>query len=186
MTMDGADAFNNLNATLNNGFIIHDVYNSFVLTSSNIGDVICQNGRTLTYSTQTFNKIDFSNDPTVGTYTIVDNDGQLYRQYKNLPFNIDNKNEIEVPTPQAFFKDYYVDGAFNPASGDLGLYVDGSGTIDYSVTDYDTIYDEDNNVIKILKTGAYLLEDYLADGSESYVRKNSINALVSSDPTKYP
>lgn len=185
MSMDGADAFNKLKAVLNSGFTIHDASNNFVINSSNIGDVICQNGRTLTYGSQTFNKIDFSNDPAVGKYTIVDNDGQIYRQYKNLPFKVDNKFEIEVPTPQAFFKDYYIDGAFNPASGDLGLYV-ADGTINYSVTDYDTIYDEDNNVLKMLKTGAYLLEDYISNGDKSYVRKNSISDIVTSNVDKYP
>lgn len=186
MSMDGADVFNKLHAVLNNGFTIHDASNSIEINSANITSVIGQNGRTLSYSSQSFNKIDFSNDPAVGTYSIVNNDGQLYRKYQNLPFTIDSKTEIEVPTPQSYFADYYIDGAFNPASGDLGLYKDATGDIDYSVTDYDMIYDEDNNVIKMLKTGAYLFEDYLSDGNASYVRKNSIEDIINDGVLECP
>ncbi len=186
LSMDAADLLNKLNLVLNNGFVIHDASNNYAITASNIGNVKCQNGRVLTYSTQTFNEINFSNDPATGTYTIVNNDGKLYRKYSNLPFAIDGKREVEVPTPQAFFKDYYVDNAFNPASGDLGKYNDGDGTVDYSVTDYDTIYDETNNVAKLLKTGAYLFEDYISNGDESYSRKNSLTDIINSDTDKYP
>ncbi len=182
ISMDGADAFNKLNATLNNGFTIHDASNANIIDSSNIADVIGQNGRTLNYNTATFNVINFSNDPAVGSYTAVVNDERIYRKYANLPFSIDGKTEVEIPTPQAFFKEYYVDGAFNPASGDLGLY--NGGSIDYTETDYDTLYDETNNVLHLLKTGAYLLEDYLADEDASYVRKNSIADII--DTAGYP
>lgn len=162
MSMQMADAFNNMNFSLSSGFKIRTDDNAYVINSSNIGSVICQNGRTLSYTMGSFREINFSNNPTDANVwnSLDDVEGGIYRVYENLPFNIDGQNKIVLPTAQSYFHDYFKEDAFNPNSGDLGLY-QGPGTAP-SYTEYSIslLYD-DSNKDMLLKTGATLFEDYL-------------------------
>ena len=162
MSMDMADAINNLKPIFSSGFEIKNSDGTIVIDSSNIGSVICQNGRTLSYSISSFRTINFSNDPgDANIWNSLDEvEGGIYRVYENLPFNINGENKISLPTAQSYFHDYFKDDAFNPNSGDLGLYQGPGVTPDYSNHDISTIY-ADTNRDALLKTGATLFEDYL-------------------------
>lgn len=84
----------------------------------------------------------------IDSYSMLEKDGKLYRKY-TLPFKVNNSNDIEVPTAQTYFSEYYKDGAFNPSTGDLNL--SGGETDPYS----------DANKANWIITGADLLADYM-------------------------
>ncbi|MCH5194440.1 MAG: hypothetical protein J1F11_10795 [Oscillospiraceae bacterium] len=188
VSMDCGDLLKNLNIKLNNGFAIRDESGSHILRYDDLSDVKVQNRGKLSDcvnmdpSEAPWNIINFSGEPGVGTYEkFVKDDGKIFRLYKDLPFTLNGDNFVEVPTPQSYYSEYYIEDAFNPDTGDLGLY--NSGRIEYTEYDYDTIYHKDN-VLNLLKTGAYLFEDYLSDGVEGYTRKNNLGDII--DANSYP
>lgn len=97
----------------------------------------------------------------MNTFTIQKKDGKLYRRYENLPFNVDGKNYVDVPTAQAYFGEYFKNGAFHDETGELKDY---NNQTNYSLTatcnEYSNIY-SDTNKNKWLITGADMLADYL-------------------------
>ncbi len=92
--------------------------------------------------------------------TVKDSNDRIFKQYI-LPFQIDGSNTIEVPTAQAYFNDYFADGAFHESTGELKNF-DNPTVADPTHPDnaYSNIYSQTNK-IKWLNSGADLLADYL-------------------------
>lgn len=95
-----------------------------------------------------------------GYNTVTDSNERIFRQY-TLPFQIDGSNTIEVPTAQAYFNDYFKDGAFHESTGDLKDFDNPTVTDPMDPCNaYTNIYSLTNKN-KWLSSGADLLADYL-------------------------
>ena len=87
-------------------------------------------------------------------------DGKIYREY-TLPFQVDGKNTIEIPTAQAYFAEYFKENAFHETTGDLKNHSQQTNANPADpVNAYTTIY-SDSNKDQWLLTAADMLEDYL-------------------------
>lgn len=115
----------------------------------------------------------------INDFTTVKNDDRIYRKY-SLPFQVDGKNEIEVPTAQAYFAEYFVDGAFHETTGDLKNYNDQTNDNPAdSANAYSTIYSTTNKQAW-LYDAADMLSEYLdlpavASGSPKRTITSMIN-----------
>lgn len=96
----------------------------------------------------------------INNFTIEKKDGKIYRKY-TLPFSVGGQNEIIVPTAQAYFGEYFKEGAFHETTGELKNF--SYQTVD-DPTDpnnaYSVIYGSSNKMSWLL-TAADMLEDYL-------------------------
>lgn len=146
--------YTNANLKLCQNYNIIDAVSGAVEASSSDTVVFMMNGAIVNPETTT---TPFE----INSYTAVkDSDGRIFRQY-TLPFQIDGSSTIEVPTAQAYFNDYFKDGAFHDTTGELK---DFSNPTIADPTDtcnaYANIYSTTNKN-SWLNSGADLLADYL-------------------------
>lgn len=115
------------------------------------GTTVTLNNSLTTSSTAAFN---------LNTFSIEKKNEKLYRRYTNLPFSVDGKNYVDVPTAQAYFGEYFRNGAFHEETGELK---DFSNQSNYNLSDpvnaYSNIYSTANKNSWLL-TGADMLADY--------------------------
>ncbi len=145
------------------GYTIKNKSGTITYTDSDIGSSVkvVNNGAVSSLSTcseQGFDINKFAN--------VKDKDGRIYRKY-TLPFNVDGQNTIEVPTAQAYFGDFFRDGAFHDLpdknAGDLKNFSDQTNDDPAHINnDFSTIYSQTNKDAWLL-TGADMLATYLKD-----------------------
>lgn len=151
--------FQNANLKLCDNFTIKNASGSLTYTLADFGTncIVVMNGAPdslSTYQASGTSGFDINN------FTAVNKDGRIHRQY-TLPFAVDGVNLIEVPTAQAYFSKYFVDGAFHETTGDLKNYfVQTNDNPANAVNAYSTIYADSNKNYWLL-TGADLLAEYL-------------------------
>lgn len=99
----------------------------------------------------------------INDFDVVKNEDRIYRKY-SLPFQVDGKNEIEVPTAQAYFAEYFKDGAFHETgkmAGDIKNYNDQTNANPAHANNaYNVIYG-DTNKQAWMYDAADMLEEYL-------------------------
>ncbi|MDE7302026.1 MAG: hypothetical protein K2N60_01760 [Oscillospiraceae bacterium] len=129
----------------------------------------------------------------INHFTAVKNEGKIYRQY-TLPFQVDGQNTIEIPSAQAYFAEYFKDGAFHETTGDLKNYTDQSNDDPADPANaYSVIYSDaaGGNKDMWLLTAADMLEDYLeltavADGSPARTITSMIDDAEISNVESFP
>ncbi|MGN0674793.1 MAG: hypothetical protein ACI4KG_03525 [Oscillospiraceae bacterium] len=96
----------------------------------------------------------------INTYTTEKKDGKIYRKYV-LPFNVNSSNEITVPTAQAYFGEYFKDGAFHETTGELKNFSDQANDDPTDPNNaYSVIY-SNSNKNSWLYSAADMLAEYL-------------------------
>lgn len=117
----------------------------------------------------------------INKYDIVTKGGKLYRNYKNLPISIGGLNEIDIPTAQAYFGEYFREDAFHESTGELKDF-NNQGISDPTdpVNEYGNIYSTANKN-KWLKTGVDMLAEYAGLSAKADGSSYTINEIISGE-----
>ncbi len=152
------DHFSDANLQLCSGFTISNQSGTYTATSADLASCVFTKNGVIVNSTDIVTTTDAFD---INSYTAVkDSDGRVFRQYK-LPFAVNGNTTIEVPTAQAYFRDYFKEDAFHDSTGDLKNFSDPTNDNPADpVNDYNTIYSQANKN-SWLYSGADLLADYM-------------------------
>lgn len=152
------DHFSDANLQLCSGFTISNHSGTYTATSADLASCVFTKNGVIVSSTDIVTTTDAFD---ITSYTAVkDSDGRVFRQYK-LPFAVNGNTTIEVPTAQAYFRDYFKEDAFHDSTGDLKNFSNPTNDNPADpVNDYNTIYSQTNKN-SWLYSGADLLADYM-------------------------